>query len=387
VQKTSYGTRSKFCSLAAKIAGVFVCIRVSELAHLHQRKYWAQTEVSGTENDMHIWTLVGSHRMVAINTALFCVLAGAVGVPVGAQQATPTISPAPQQAAATTAPNADSHAVGDSSAPGLTPTEDATPESREHTAWTLLTDAMADAKHPQTRIQALAALGLLQSAKSESMIAKDRNLTTNIRNLLDDKEPQVAFAAATTLWKMGDRSGEDILMSVVDGERSANASMIHGTEHKISRDLHNPAMLARLGALQGAAMVLGPFGFGITAVEYMRQSGGDLSRVSAIEQISQERTQPVRQELIGALTDKDQTVRAAAAKALADYHDAATSKAIYALLSDAKQPVRLTAAATYLRTTGTPGPSLEKPLQQQPAQRRGKRLTTPSSTKPAIAIH
>jgi HEAT repeat protein len=314
----------------------------------------------------------------------------------------------PSPAAAQTAPaaNPDSQVVGDTPVPGMPAAEDATPEGRERAAWKLLTDAMADVKHPQVRIQALAALGLLRSVKSETMLrdamgdpdldvrtaailaagqAKDRNLTTEIRNMLDDKEPQVAFTAATTLWKMGDKSGEDILASVVDGERSANPTMVHGTEHKISRDLHDPAMLARLGALQGAAMVLGPFGFGITAFEYMRQSGGDLSRVSAIEQISQEHTEPVHQELIGALTDKDQTVRAAAAKALADYHDAATSKAVYALLSDPKQPVRLTAAAAYLRTTGTPGPELEKPV--PPAATPRKRLTTPSSTKPAVAIH
>ena len=106
----------------------------------------------------------------------------------------------------------------------------------------LLTDALGDAKHPQTRIQALAALGLLRSpargeddygcdgepdvdVRTAAALAagqtKDRNLTTPLRNLLDDKEPQVAFTAAMTLWKMDDKSGEDILMAVVDGDRRA----------------------------------------------------------------------------------------------------------------------------------------------------------------------
>jgi HEAT repeats len=254
----------------------------------------------------------------------------------------------------------------------------ATPEERSHQAWAMLTDAATDAKHTQTRIQALAALGLLRNPRSSKMIAdemadtdldvrtaavlaagqtRDRNLTTSVRNLLDDKEPQVAFTAAMTLWKMGDKSGEDILMSVVDGERSAGPTMMNGTKHKISKDLHNPAMLARMGAMQGASMFLGPFGYGLTAFEFMHQSGGDLSRVAAIEQVSQEKTEPVHRELIAALGDKDPTVRAAAAKALVDYHDRATSTAIYALFADPKQPVRLTAAAAYLRTTGVPGPA------------------------------
>jgi HEAT repeat protein len=186
---------------------------------------------------------------------------------------------------------------------------------------------------------------------------RDRNLTTNLRNLLDDKEPQVAFLAAMTLWKMSDQSGEDILMAVVDGERSAGPTMLRGTAHKIDKDLHNPSMLTRLGAMQGASMLLGPFGFGISAYEYVRQNGGDLARVSAIEQIAQQKTPPIHKVLQAALADKDPAVRAASAKALANYRDNATSMALYALFVDAKYPVRLTAAASYLRITGVAGPS------------------------------
>jgi HEAT repeat protein len=252
-----------------------------------------------------------------------------------------------------------------------------TPEQRAKEAWRTLTDSAGDAKRPQVRIQALAALGLMRTARSEKMIvaamadadvdvrtaavlsageSKDRNLGTNLRTMLDDKEPQVAFTAAITLWKMGDKSGEDILVSVVDGERRAGPTLMNGTKQTISRDLHDPTALAKIGALQGASILLGPFGFGITAYEYIKKNGGDLSRVVAIEEIAQEKTEPIHKELISALGDKDPAVRAAAAKALMDYRDAATSKAVFALLGDPKLPVRLTAAAAYLRTTGVPGP-------------------------------
>jgi len=272
--------------------------------------------------------------------------------------------------------NPDNAVVGDDQPAPALPAAN-TPEERERTAWKLLTDALGDAKHPQTRIQALAALGLLRSPRAEKMITeamkdldvdvrtaaalaagqtKDRNLTTPLRNLLDDKEPQVDFTAATTLWKMDDKSGEDILMAVVDGDRKTGPNLIHGTEHDINKELHDPAAMARMGALQGASMLLGPFGFGITAYEYIHKSGGDLSRVAAIEDIAQERTEPIHKELVAALGDKDPAVRAAAAKSVSDYHDKATSMAVYALLADPKQPVRLTSAAAYLRTTGAPGP-------------------------------
>lgn len=256
-----------------------------------------------------------------------------------------------------------------------------TPRDRTHNtiaqnndeAWSMLTDALADTKHADLRIQALAALGTLgANSRNEKLIAtamkdpdvdvrtaavlaagqtKSRNLTTDIRALLDDKEPQVAFAAATTLWKMNDRSGEDILMAVVNGDRSANPGMMNGTMHKVNKELHNPASLARLGALQGASLLLGPFGFGITALEYMSKNGGDNARVSAIEFLSQEKTAPVRNELIAALTDKDTAVRAAAAAALGSYHERSVPTALLPLFDDPKTPVRLTAAAAYIQAT------------------------------------
>lgn len=273
-----------------------------------------------------------------------------------------------------------------------TPSLTQSTDDRKHTAWSMLQDAVTDEKHPQTRIQALAALGMLRTPDSERMIGnamldadvdvrtaaalaagqtRDPNLTTDLRNLLDDKEPQVAFTAAMTLAKMGDRSGEDILMAVVEGDRKTHAGVVHGTEHKISKDLHNPAKLAKIGAMQGAAMLLGPFGFGITAVEFMRQSGGDAARAAAIEQVAQEKTEPIHRELLDALKDKDAGVRAAAAKALVDYRDKETQDAVYTLLLDPKDPARLTAAASYLRIMGTPGPMEAKP---RPAKRSQRRL-------------
>ena len=293
------------------------------------------------------------------------------------------------RAQSTAAKTDNSAASSEVEAPAVSLSTTATSAERTDQAWLILTDAAGDMKRmqTQTRIQALAALSLLRCPRSAKMITDvmtdpdvdirtaaalaagqtgDPNLTTNLRNLLDDKEPQVAFTAAMTLWKMGDKSGEDILMAVVDGERSAGPTTVHGTEHKIDKDLHDPKMLAKLGVMQGASMFLGPFGYGITAFEFIHQSGGDLTRVAAIEQISQEKTDPIHKELLAALGDTDPAVRAAAAKALGDYHDKATSAAIYPLFADKKYPVRLTAAAAYLRTTGVPGPLL-------PAIARGSR--------------
>jgi len=252
-------------------------------------------------------------------------------------------------------------------------------------AWTLLEDAVNDEKHLTIRIQGLAELGTMGSnPRSSKMIenafsdkdvdirtaavlaagqTRNRALLPGMRQLLDDKEPQVAFVAASTLWKMGDHSGQDLLVAVVNGDRKANPSLVHGGMHQANREMHDPAAMAKLGAMEGASLLLGPFGFGITAYEYIKKNGGDSARVTAIEEISQLHTPEVHRVLLDALTDKDPTVRAAAAKAVRVYKDADTQKGLAMLFGDSKRPVQLAAAAAYLIAAGaiaTPPPA---PLQ------------------------
>jgi len=238
----------------------------------------------------------------------------------------------------------------------------------------MLTTTVADQKHPIAQIQCLGALGIMGSnARSlelieTAMLDKDVDVrtaaalaagqtrapavTTDLRKLLDDKEPQVAYTAALTLWKMHDRSGEDVLVAVVDGDRRDSPKMMHGIQQSMYRELHDPAGLVKYGALQGAGMLLGPFGIGIAAYEYLHKNGGDVARAAAIEAIAQNRTPPIREALVAALTDKDLAVRAAAARALGPYKYPAISHEIAKLFGDSKAPVRLTAAAAYLVSTG-----------------------------------
>ncbi len=276
-----------------------------------------------------------------------------------------------QGGAKSAAPDAQQSAPASQESDG--PVTNSTSDNKQW-AWNILTDSLNDKKHSDVRIQALAALGLMgndpRSLKLilDTMDDPDIDLrtaavlaagetkapaaTTDLRRMLDDKEPQVAFAAATTLWKMNDRSGEDILVAVVNGERKAGSTLVGGTMHTVNRDLHHPTDLARVGALQGASMLLGPFGFGITALEYMRKNGADTARVAAVEQVSQNHTAPIRTTLIAALKDKDVAVRTAAAKALAGYHEPDVAPALADEFPDPKTPVRLTAAAAYLMSTG-----------------------------------
>ncbi len=263
-------------------------------------------------------------------------------------------------------PNPDAQVVGE-------PAKAKSPAELRDKAWTMLTTAAQD-NHAETRVQALAALGtmggntrslaLIKDAMKDTDVdvrvaaalaagqTKSPNVTTGLRTLLDDKEPAVAFIAALTLWKMHDRSGEDVLKAIVDGDRKTSAGMMHGTKHSINKQLHDPAAMAKYGATQGAYYFLGPFGIGLTAWEYLHKNGGDTARISAIEAIAQNHTAPIRAQLIDAMDDKDLGVRAAACKALARYHDKDVPAALGKVFDDSKPPVRLTAAAAYLISTG-----------------------------------
>lgn len=249
------------------------------------------------------------------------------------------------------------------------------PSENLRRSWQLLTDSVKDAKHFESRTQALNALSSLGlNSRAVAMIvaatkdanldvrcaavvaagkAKSRSLIEPVKKLLDDPEPQVVFIAAITLWRdFKDRSGEDILAAVAAGDRRANPNLIHGAKHDMSRTMHSPSALEKIGITTAAGMLLGPFGFSVAAVEYMRKNGADTARVQAIELLEDEKTEDVRTAMRNALDDKDPGVRAAAVKVLGDFHRQQDSKVIAPLLDDSKPPVRLAAAAAYINTRG-----------------------------------
>jgi HEAT repeat protein len=242
-------------------------------------------------------------------------------------------------------------------------------------SWQLLTDNVQDHKHFEFQTQALDALSSLGSnARADGLITaamKDTNLDVRtaavlaagkakapalvppLKDRLDDAEPQVMFAAATTLWtQFKNRSGQDILADVAAGDRKANAGLVNGAKHDISRTLHSPSALTKIGLEAGAGLVLGPFGFSVSAVEYARKNGSDSARVKSIELLAEEKTADVRDEMRSALDDKDPGVRAASVKALGSFHRPQDAKVIEPLLDDSKLPVKLAAAAAYINCVG-----------------------------------
>ena len=248
-------------------------------------------------------------------------------------------------------------------------------------SWTRLTNGLTGTKNTDMRIAAISGLSLLGGhPRAEKLIhdtlndpdidvrlsaivaagemAKDgsRNLANEVRNLLNDTDPKVAFTAASTLWKLDDPSGEDILMAVAQGERSGDYSFWKGSKHNATRTLHSPAALAKIAAQQSMVILVPPVGIGMGAYGYLKSTGAS-PQVVSITQIAKEHTDPVKQALIEASKTKDTGARLAAAEALVKFRGDDVREALRNLLTDSKDNVRFTASAAYIRVASGAAPS------------------------------
>jgi HEAT repeat protein len=245
-------------------------------------------------------------------------------------------------------------------------------EPNELRAWSMLTDAAKPGQSAHDRVQAMAALGTMGSDErasrliEEGMTGKDSDvriaailaagltknprLTPALSRVLDDDNPEVAYTAAMTLWKMHDYSGEDFLIAAALGDQKVKPGLIKASKHKAVTDLHSPKTMTILGLNASAGFFLGPFGVGLKAIEYANKpNGAAIARAAAIDQLTRQHNDQVHDVLIADLTDPEPAVRAAAAKGLGRWPEAETERQMLPMFGDNKLAVRLTAAATYLR--------------------------------------
>lgn len=262
------------------------------------------------------------------------------------------------------------------------------PEDTAKAAWGRLEDSLAS-KRVDSRIDALSALSLLggntraegmvrgamndESADIDARVAaivaagqmdKDRAARPAFRDdlhkLVASNDPKLSFAAATTLWAMHDKAGEDVLVATAEGERASDYGFLKRSEHNASRTLHSPEALAKIAMVQSLTILVPPVGMGMGAYGYLKGTAGPSPQVTAIEQLAKEHTPDVQKALIVATKTKDAAARIAASEALAKYAGPEVADALSQLMLDEKLQVRLTASAAYLAVTGAHAPDPRK---------------------------
>lgn len=247
-------------------------------------------------------------------------------------------------------------------------------------AWTRLENGVTGTKNTDMRIAAISALSLLGGqpraeklvgntlhdedtdvrlaaivAAGEMMKNGNRNtFSQELRGQLNDTNPKIAFTSASTLWKLDDPSGEDILLAVAEGERSGDYNFWKGSKHNANRTLHSPSALAKIAAQQSMVILVPPVGMGMGAYGYLKGAGGASPQVTAITQIEKEHTEPAKNALIQASKTKDAGARLAAAEALAEYRGDDVRAALRDMLTDSKDNVRFTASAAFIRQLSAP---------------------------------
>jgi hypothetical protein len=208
----------------------------------------------------------------------------------------------------------------------------------------LLTNALHKDQDGRVRTTAATALGTL----------KARRALPDLRQALDDKETTVRFAAAQSLWKMGDHSGREILLNVLDGEISPSGGMDEMIKQEFSdanQTMHDPQVLAWMGAEQASGAFLGPFSIGVTMAERMTKDKGASARVLSATMLASDHDPATVRDLDESLGDKNWVVKAAAAKALGDHACAVLIPDLALFLSDKRDELKLSAATSILRIT------------------------------------
>ena len=241
-------------------------------------------------------------------------------------------------------------------------------------AYDVLRKGLADT-NPAKRVAAVLALGVALPAPdpvalAESMLAdkdsgtraaacstlgemKSRASLPKLRLALDDKAPEVIFAAAKALYAMGDPQGRAVLIEVLEGDQTDKSGIISSSIRDAKLKLHDPKAMLLLGVNQGAGL-LGPFGVSVPVAEMLLKDNQASGKTAAALLLATDKSPGTREAIKIALGDKNWTVRVAAIRSAALLDLAALYDDVASLLDDKRDEVRYAAAGALIRFKQTP---------------------------------
>jgi len=252
----------------------------------------------------------------------------------------------------------------------------------------VLTQATLDA-NPAKRVAVLASMGVIRPepkpvALVEGMLAdkdygtrqaacstlgemKSRASIPKLKEALDDKAPEVVFAAARALYNMGDPAGRNVLIAVLEGDRANSSGLVASSMRDAKVKLHDPKALLLIGVNESAGL-LGPFGVSVPIAEMIMKDKEASGKTAATLLLSTDTTQESKEAIKEALSDKNWTVRVAAARAVATRDMHPFYDDVAALLTDKRDEVRYEAASAMIRLkqsgpkpAKSPAPQSHKP--------------------------
>ena len=193
-----------------------------------------------------------------------------------------------------------------------------------------------------------------------------------LRKALEDT-PEVAFAAAKSMTKLGDPDGRDVIVAVLAGERKGGPGMVTNAVRKAKGDLHHPEGLVILGAKDATSAMFPPAGmaFPVAKEALDLKSKGAPGRAAAAAYLALDPDPYAITLLEWALNDDSALVRTEAARDLGERGNSGSVDKLQAALNDEHTAVRDYAAAAIIRindrngeagsvSTCTPAPRTSK---------------------------
>ena len=206
-----------------------------------------------------------------------------------------------------------------------------------------LIEGMLADKDSGVRAAACAALGEMKSKTS----------VPRLREALNDKAPEVIFAAAKSLYTMGDEQGKLVLRAVLEGDQSDKSGIVSSSIRDAKLKLHDPKALLILGVTQGAGLA-GPFGAGVLIAEMLLKDNQASGKTAAALLLATDKSPETAEAIKTALGDKNWTVRVAAVHSAALLNLKSLYDDIAALNDDKREEVRYAAAGALIRFRQTP---------------------------------
>jgi HEAT repeat protein len=180
---------------------------------------------------------------------------------------------------------------------------------------------------------------------------KDTSLAGAARKALDDDVPEVAFAAARTLFSLKQPEGEQLLTEVVEKEAKAKSDFIRVKIRDVMRRMKRPRSAILFVTQQGVGFIPVPgVGIGFSALHSLVTDTESSARATALLVLSADRSAETRRLVEHAFYDNDWSMRAAAVQIAVVWNERAWRSRLIPLFELEDNPrVRYRAAASYLR--------------------------------------
>jgi HEAT repeat protein len=190
--------------------------------------------------------------------------------------------------------------------------------------------------------------GVRQAACSTLGDIRSRGSIPVLEAAVEDKAPEVVFAAAKALYAMGDAAGRDVLIEILLGDQKGSSGFVTSSIRSAKVKMHDPKAMLLVGVNQAAGL-LGPAGAGVPVAEQLLKDNQSTGKTVAALLLATDSSAASKNAVKLALDDKNWTVRAAAARAIALRGMGEFYNHLTVLLDDKREEVTYSAAAAMIR--------------------------------------